>query len=157
EAARLGINRTAHAGESAGPASVVTAVEVMKVSRIGHGYRLLLDEQAYAKYALPGLIHFEGCPYSSVMTGAVAPDWTVHPMVRWANDNINFSISTDDPTCFDNCMNTEIELASLQIGLSLDQIKKCQLNAAKAAFLPEKEKYELVNLIQQAISSEKKN
>lgn len=53
----------------------------MKVTRIGHGYHLLDDKEAYQKYALPGIIHFEACPYSSIMTGAVKPIWKEHPIV----------------------------------------------------------------------------
>lgn len=59
----------------------------MKVNRIGHGYRIMQDESIYKKYALPSsphaTVHFEACPYSSVMTSAVTPDWKLHPLLRF--------------------------------------------------------------------------
>lgn len=64
-------------------------------------------------------------PLSSVMTASVSPDLSEHPVKRWASDDANFSINTDDPTCFDNSMATELELVSEKIGLSDYQIWKC--------------------------------
>lgn len=97
----------------------------MKVSRIGHGYHLLDNEESYQKYGLSGRIHFEGCPLSSYMTGSVPPNWKQHPFIKWVRDKVNFSISTDDPTCFDNTMITDCELAHYEIGLTIDEIKNC--------------------------------
>ncbi|KAI6175432.1 A-deaminase domain-containing protein [Aphelenchoides bicaudatus] len=110
----LGIHRTVHAGESGGAQSVIR------------------DEEAYKKFALEGRLHLEACPFSSVMTAAVSPTWTEHPVKRWAKDGANFSISTDDPTCFDN---------------SVAKIWQCQLNAAHSAFLEDSEKEKLVQRI----------
>lgn len=125
EAAKRGIHRTVHAGESGGPKEVVLAVTDMCAERIGHGYRLTNDETSYKKYALEERIHFEACPYSSVLTGAVPHDWKAHPIARWAKDNVNFSINTDDPTCFDNTVLTDMRIAEHDIGLSIHQLWKC--------------------------------
>ncbi|KAL3313853.1 hypothetical protein Ciccas_007536 [Cichlidogyrus casuarinus] len=43
EANRIGLFRTAHAGENGNAASVRQAIEIFDVSRIGHGYRVLDD------------------------------------------------------------------------------------------------------------------
>jgi adenosine deaminase len=147
EAAARGIHRTVHAGESGGPQEVIVAMEEMKAQRIGHGYRLLKDEAAYQKYAVQQQIHLEGCPYSSVMTGAVPLNWPEHPIERWARDGVNFSINTDDPVCFGNSMYSELCLAKHNIGISVEQLWKCQLNAAKSSFLPDEEKATLVQRI----------
>jgi len=104
---------------------VVKAIEEMGSMRIGHGYRVVWDEEIYRKYALPGKIHYESCPLSSIMTGSVSSDWSQHPIVRWARDGVNFSLSTDDPTCFDNSLTEEMMLARHELGLSLQQIKQC--------------------------------
>ncbi|TMS40071.1 hypothetical protein L596_006497 [Steinernema carpocapsae] len=144
EAARRGINRTVHAGESGGPKEVVTAIDTMKAQRIGHGYRLVHDEAAYQKYAVEKHTHLEGCPYSSIMTGAVPLDWPNHPIRRWVKDRVNFSLSTDDPTCFDNSMMSELVLARKELGLTVHQLWQCQYNAAEASFLPPSEKKQLL-------------
>lgn len=98
------------------------------------------DEEAYKKYALDGRLHLEACkfleffkftiaeclgPLSSVMTAAVAPEWTEHPVKRWAKDGANYSISTDDPTCFDNSLASELALATEKIGLTDLEIWQC--------------------------------
>lgn len=65
-----GIHRTVHSGE-AGPASnVKEAIEVLRAERIGHGYRVLDDDDVY-RLAKQKKVHFEECPTSSVKTGAV--------------------------------------------------------------------------------------
>ncbi|KAI6220334.1 hypothetical protein M3Y99_01613700 [Aphelenchoides fujianensis] len=149
-AEELGIHRTVHAGESAGAQSVVRGVEEMKVERIGHGYHLTDNEAAYQKYAKDMRIHLEACPLSSMMTGAVDEDWTKHPVVKWAHDGVNFSLSTDDPTCFDNSTESELSLAVDKIGLTVLQLWQCQLNAAHSCFLPDNEKAALVERIRAA-------
>ncbi|CAL2046239.1 unnamed protein product [Caenorhabditis brenneri] len=149
EAFKRGVHRTVHAGESGGPKEVHRAIHEMHAERIGHGYRVMRDEQMYIEnFVNSKSIHLESCPYSSVMTGAVPLDWKNHPIIRWAKDDVNFSISRDDPTCFDNSMLSELALAHEQIGLDIHQLWKAQLNAAKACFLPDDEKAELVKLVE---------
>ncbi|CAI5448494.1 unnamed protein product [Caenorhabditis angaria] len=151
EAYRRGIHRTVHAGESGGPKEVLRAIEDMHAERIGHGYRVMRDEQMYIdNFVTKQNVHLEACPYSSVMTGAVPLDWPNHPIARWAKDDINFSVSRDDPTCFDNTMKSELTLVHDQIGLTVHQLWKAQLNAARSTFLPEAEKAELVKRVEAA-------
>lgn len=123
-----GIHRTVHAGEAAGAGSVVRAVDEMHAERVGHGYHLLDDPASYNKYAIKERLHLEACPLSSVMTGSVKLDWPKHPIVQWAADDANFSLSTDDPTCFDNSYGSELNLVAGKIGLTVRQIWKCVSN-----------------------------
>ncbi|PIC33858.1 hypothetical protein B9Z55_013690 [Caenorhabditis nigoni] len=149
EAYKRGIHRTVHAGESGGPKEVMRAIEDMHAERIGHGYRIMRDEELYIEnFVNSKHVHLEACPYSSVMTGAVPLDWKNHPIARWAQDDVNFSVSRDDPTCFDNTMLSELTLAHKQVGLTINQLWKAQLNAARSCFLPEDEKAELVKLVE---------
>jgi len=46
------------------------ALDVLHAERIGHGYRVIQDEAAYAR-CLRQNVHFEVCPASSILTGAV--------------------------------------------------------------------------------------
>ncbi|GMR49265.1 hypothetical protein PMAYCL1PPCAC_19460, partial [Pristionchus mayeri] len=145
EAYKKGIHRTVHAGESGGAKEVISALNEMHAERIGHGYRILRDEEAYRKYFIhQRRAHLEGCPLSSVMTGAVDPDWSKHPVKRWAEDGVHFSISRDDPTCFDNTHKNEMDLVHTKIGLTIHQLWKAQLNAANASFAEEPLKNEII-------------
>ena len=81
EAAELGIHRTVHAGE-VGPAKCVQqALDVLKAQRIGHGYRVLEDEELYQR-CLRDKVHFEVCPTSSLLTGAQPLSYFYHAVCR---------------------------------------------------------------------------
>lgn len=81
EAAELGIHRTVHAGE-VGPAKCVQqALDVLKAQRIGHGYRVLEDEELYQR-CLRDKVHFEVCPTSSILTGAQPLSYFYHAVCR---------------------------------------------------------------------------
>ncbi|XP_023930667.1 adenosine deaminase-like isoform X2 [Lingula anatina] len=148
EAEWLGLSRTVHAGEN-GPAEIVReAVYDMHAQRLGHGYHVLDDETLYKAVREKG-VHFEACPVSSHMTGSVSTDWTKHPILRFARDGVNFSVNTDDPLLIGGFLSSEYETCTEKIGLSLEQIRNANLNAARATFLPEDEKQSLLKQLQE--------
>ena len=58
-------------------------------------------------------IHFETCPTSSILTGSVPLSQAAlikHPIVQFAQDNVNFSINTDDTTVTDSPLENEYQL-----------------------------------------------
>lgn len=137
----MGIHRTVHAGE-AGPASNVQfAVKKLAAERIGHGYHVLQDAAIY-QMCKKRTIHFETCPYSSYLTGSVSPG-EKHPIVTFAEDNVSFSISKDDPTVTRSDLNAEYHLLE-QLGLNEVHFIRANLSAARASFLPEAEKEDLL-------------
>uniref|UniRef100_A0A7E4VY93 Adenosine deaminase n=1 Tax=Panagrellus redivivus TaxID=6233 RepID=A0A7E4VY93_PANRE len=149
-AAELGIPTTAHAGESGTANQVQHVIENMKVHRVGHGYHIIQNDTIYDKYAVSNkTIHFEACPTSSVMTSSMPMDWDKHAITRWAQDDVNFSLNTDDPTLFDTNMVKEMNFASEKFKMNLTQIWQTQLNAAKASFLPADLKAELIEVIEE--------
>ncbi|CAG2066898.1 unnamed protein product, partial [Timema podura] len=81
EASRLGIHRTVHAGEIGSAEMVKRAVEEYNSERIGHGYNVLSDPAVYDMCQKKD-IHFETCPWSSLLTGAVPLGVNKHPIVR---------------------------------------------------------------------------
>lgn len=111
----LGIHRTVHAGETGPASNVEYAVKSMFTERIGHGYHVLQDEAIYKRCLAQG-IHFETCPHSSYLTGAVPPG-KKHPIVRFAEDNANFSINKDDSTVTQTTLDDEYRLL-MQKGLN---------------------------------------
>lgn len=141
KAKELGIHRTVHAGE-AGPASNVSvAIQEMYAERIGHGYHIVDDETIY-KNILSSEIHFEVCPYSSYLTGSVSHD-IIHPVVRFAEDNLSFSINKDDTTIIGKTLDDEYDLLR-KLGLTDVHFTRANFNAAKSSFLSEEEKRELI-------------
>ena len=83
---------------------------MLHAERIGHGYKVLENTAIYAECRDKG-IHFETCPHSSILTGGVhMKDILNHPILRFAEDNTNFSINSDDPTITMSMMSDEIEM-----------------------------------------------
>ncbi|XP_066940825.1 adenosine deaminase-like isoform X5 [Macrobrachium rosenbergii] len=146
-----GIHRTVHAGE-AGPASCVqVAVEAFGAERIGHGYRVIEDEAIYDMCKREG-IHFETCPHSSYLTGAVKSLKCTskrHPVLRFAEDEASFSISTDDPTITFTTLSDEYRLLG-KWGFTEAQITRANFQAALHSFLSPEEKRDLVEQLKEA-------
>ncbi|WAR16297.1 ADA-like protein, partial [Mya arenaria] len=97
------------------------AIDEMNAERIGHGYRVLENEDLYAEIRRRG-IHLETCPISSICTGAVPEDVHKHPVVRFAHDKANFSINSDDPLVFDSCLFDDYK-ATREMGLDDSYIR----------------------------------
>ncbi|XP_022194270.2 adenosine deaminase isoform X1 [Nilaparvata lugens] len=143
EARKCGIHRTLHAGESGGPEMVQRALEIFHAERIGHGYHTVEDEKLFQN-CLKDRVHFETCPHSSILTGAVKlNDHKKHPIIRFAENDANFSISSDDPTVINKWVDSDYQLLQ-EWGLNSHHFKKANLNAAEACFLPQDEKAQLV-------------
>jgi len=152
EAKELGINRTVHAGE-VGPAKCVEqALSKLFAQRIGHGYRVLEDEELYAK-CLKDRVHFETCPTSSILTGAQPLSFFYHAVCRFCDDQANFSINTDDSMVTGTWTEQEYELVR-SWGLKESHLMRANINAMKASFLPENEKSEMLQKLYRAYGVE---
>ena len=168
EARELGVNRTVHAGE-VGPAKCVEqALDILHAQRIGHGYRVLEDEELYAR-CLREKVHFETCPTSSLLTGAQPLTFFYHAVCRsgpvhcplsssstdfrFADDGANFSINTDDPMVTGTWTEEEYELVR-SWGLKEVHLTRANVNALKASFVPEDEKSVLLKKLYKAYNIE---
>jgi len=134
----LGIHRTVHAGEVGNPKCVEQALDRLYAERIGHGYKVVEDASLYAR-CLQDRVHFETCPTSSIMTGAQPLSIFYHAVCRFADDQANFSINSDDPMVTGTWTEQEYELVQ-SWGLTEAHLVRCNVNALKASFLPEAEK-----------------
>uniref|UniRef100_A0A8D0VNC7 Adenosine deaminase n=1 Tax=Sus scrofa TaxID=9823 RepID=A0A8D0VNC7_PIG len=136
---------TAHAGlHSAGP----QAVDTLKTERLGHGYHTLEDEALYTRLRQANM-HFEVCPWSSYLTGAWKPG-TEHAVIRFKNDQANYSLNTDDPLIFKSTLDTDYQMTKRDMGFTEEEFKRLNINAAKSSFLPDDEKTELLDLLYKA-------
>jgi len=142
-AASMGLHRTVHAGEDGPAVQVKFAIEEMLAERIGHGYHVVDDPQIYSDCLKAG-VHFETCPHSSLLTGAVDKSCSKHPIVRFAEDEANFSINRDDPTLMQGNLDDNYKLLRT-FGLSEAHFTRANFNAARSSFLPTDEKKQLIN------------
>lgn len=97
-AARAGLRRCAHAGESSGAGAVREAIELLGAERIDHGIGCLEDPALVADLARRG-VPLDVCPTSNVVLGLVQ-DLSVHPVERLRCAGVAVSVNTDDPLLY---------------------------------------------------------
>ncbi|XP_049268412.1 adenosine deaminase isoform X2 [Rhipicephalus sanguineus] len=148
-AKHLGISRTAHAGESGGYQSVMDAMVKLHCDRVGHGYRVFQDPTGKTfKMAQEKNLHFEACPYSSVLTGGCPLSSQKHSIIRFAEEDANFSISKDDTTITGSTLDDEYDFLR-QLGLTEAHFIRANLNAARSCFLSAPEKKDLIESLKE--------
>lgn len=152
KAKELNIPITLHAGESSTNATnnVKLAVEQYGASRIGHGYRAVKEETIMAECRSRS-IHFEICPTSSDETGGWEYEnkkWNEHPCVTMRDQELSYSLSSDDPAVFHTSLAWQYRLALVKMGLTREDLVRSNFNAIEAAFVDESEKIRLRETLQ---------
>lgn len=152
EAKQAGLRVTIHAGEWGGAGNVREAIESAGADRIGHGVRVMEDEEVIALACERGTT-FEVCPTSNYQSGVV-PALSVHPLPRMIRAGLNVTVNTDDPSVSRIDLSHEYRLACEELGLPLEVLKKNILNAARASFLPDSEREKLTRRLQRELGLE---
>jgi len=134
-----GLKVLAHAGEDVGPESIWSALNSLKVSRIGHGISAIFDEKL-EKHLEENKIPLEVCPMSNIFTGKYASSYTDHPIRKLYDDGLYVTVNSDDPTIFGAELNDEY-YNLLKYGVfTLEEIFLLIKNNLFATFMTEKEK-----------------
>ncbi|MCE9579773.1 MAG: adenosine deaminase [Deltaproteobacteria bacterium] len=136
------INCTAHAGEAFGPDSIAQAIHKCGAHRIGHGTRLV-ENGDLLNYVNDHRIPLEVCPSSNLQTKA-ANGWEGHPVDFFVDYGLRVTINTDNRLMTDTTVSKEIWLCHRNYGWSLDQIKDIIIAGFKSAFMPYREKADLL-------------
>lgn len=110
-----GLGSVPHAGETAGPESIRSALEALGANRIRHGIHAADDPALMTELIERGVV-LDVCPTSNVATGAV-PSLSEHPLPRLAAAGVACSISTDDPAMFGVDLPSELAVAE-QLGVT---------------------------------------
>lgn len=137
------VNCTAHAGEAFGPESIAQAIHYLGAHRIGHGTRLREDGDLL-NYVNDHRIPLEVCPTSNVQTGAV-PDLASHPLKFYFDYGLRVTINTDNRLITDTTVTKEMWLAHKEMLLSLEDLKTIIVSGFKSAFLPFREKADMLS------------
>ena len=114
-----GLHLVCHAGETAGPESVLGALAI-GAERIGHGIAAAKDPALMAQLRDDN-IPLEVCISSNVCTGAVA-SLEEHPVRTLYDAGVPITIHTDDPAFFRTTLTREYELAERVFGLPLEEM-----------------------------------
>jgi adenosine deaminase len=136
EARAAGLRTTVHAGEWTGAATVRHALEKMRVTRIGHGGRVMEDPEVVALALEKGAV-FEICLSSNLHSGVIS-DLGGHPLPEMIQAGLSVTLNSDDPGVSNVTLAQEYGLAVKTLGLSLTTLVATVLTAAQAAFLDQR-------------------
>ena len=145
------VNCTAHAGEAYGPESIGQALHYLGAHRIGHGVRLREDGDLL-NYVNDHRIPLECCPSSNGQTRAV-DDMKTHPLKFYFDYGLRVTINTDNRLITDTTVSREYLIAHQQLGLSLEDLTTIMVSGFKSAFLPFREKQDLLRAVNSEIDT----
>ena len=145
-----GIHITAHAGEASGPGSVWETLENFAPSRIGHGARSAEDKKLM-EHLKNKKIHLEICPSCNVQT-SMYEEYKNHPVDELKKAGVSLNINTDCRTIVDITLNKEYNKLHETFGWAKQDFYECNVNALKAAFIPEELKNRLIEKLTKAYS-----
>jgi adenosine deaminase len=138
-AAKAGLKRTAHAGEFGCPwTNVRSAIEVLKVDRIDHGYTVL-DNPDYARRCAESGIVFTVVPTNSYYLRTLPRErWALdHPIRHMPARGIRVHPNTDDPTFHNVTPTLAWQMMMRDFGFGLDELRAFMLNGLDAAWIDE--------------------
>jgi adenosine deaminase len=133
---------TIHAGEGGPATNVKEAIEELGAERVGHGVRVLENENIVALARERGTA-FEVCVTSNYQSGVVN-SLDTHPLMEMLDAGLNVTINTDDPSISRITLSHEYYTACEDLHMPQPVLKQRILAAARACFLPENEKEKLV-------------
>jgi adenosine deaminase len=144
------VNLTIHAGEAYGPESIAQAVHVCGAHRIGHGVRLR-EHGDLLNYVNDHRIPLEMCPSSNVQTGSVT-GISSHPLKFYFDFGLRVTVNTDNRLITDTTCTRELLLAHRELGFTLDDLCTLCVQGFKSAFLPYREKADLLAQVNREIA-----
>lgn len=146
EAREAGLHLTAHAGESTGPASIWSAINI-GAERIGHALSAVQDPElieVLAQRQIPLELNLT----SNLRTGC-CPALGEHPFRFYFESGLMVTLNSDDPPMFGSTLEEEYVLAHREFALSLEQMRELAANAVEASFLAPGRKLALLREIEQ--------
>ena len=137
QAREAGFKTTAHAGEFGTPwTHVQTAVEVLKVDRVDHGYTLIERPELARRYAEQGLI-FTVVPTNTYYLRTLPADrWALdHPIRQMPALGFRIHPNTDDPTLHQVNPTLTWWMMMRDFGFQLDDLRQFMLNGIDGAWV----------------------
>lgn len=133
----LGVPLTIHAGEAAGPGSVVEAL-AFHPRRIGHGVRSVEDTALVDRLAREG-IPLELCPTSNLQTHIFA-SMGEYPLRQLLKAGVRATVNTDNMTVSGVTLASEFQRLMDTFSLTASELETLVRNASEASFASPEEK-----------------
>ncbi len=141
----LGYQITIHAGETGSYENVITAIEALHATRIGHG--LAISQAPHAqKLVFETQTTLEMCPTSNLQTKAIE-SYDIYPFADFLNTGIRATLNTDNRTVSNVTLSHEIEKMYLSLSPFKENFSKAYLNAVEASFANDTVKAHLRSLL----------
>ncbi len=146
------INTTLHAGEAFGPESIHQAIHYCGAHRIGHGTRLL-EDQDLMHYVNDHRIALEVCLLSNVQTRTVR-SLEEHPFKFYYEQGIRVTLNTDNRLVSNTTLSQEYLRAKETFDLSLNDFRDIIINGFKSAFLSHQERRDMIHSVVDELEAE---
>ena len=145
EAKAAGLRLTAHAGESMGPESIWSALNI-GAERVGHALTAQQDNELMEVLA-ERQIPLELNVTSNIRTGC-CDRFEAHPVKEYFDRGLMVTLNSDDPPMFGSNLLEEYVLAHERYGFTLDQMRELAANAVEASFLEPERKIALLQAVE---------
>lgn len=144
-AADAGLGCTVHAGEFAPASSMIEAMTLLPITRIGHGVNCIDSAKAMDMLKEKG-IALELCPTSNIFLG-LFPDMNHHPLPKLLEAGIKICINSDDPPFMSTTLGQEYKRVQASYQYSDAIMNGITKMALKAAFVDETTRMALLNML----------
>lgn len=148
EAKASGLRLTAHAGESVGPESIWSAINI-GAERIGHALAAQHDSElleVLAQRQIPLEINIT----SNIKTGC-CKRFEEHPVKKYFESGLMITLNSDDPPMFGSDLLGEYVLAQQTYGFTMEQMRELAANAVEASFLDPTKKLGLLQRVERYV------
>jgi len=138
-----GLRTTAHAGEFGMPwTNVRTALDLLQVDRIDHGYTVVDAPDFAAECAARGVV-FTVVPTNSYYLRTLPRErWALdHPIRRMPGLGLRIHPNTDDPTLHHVTPTLAWTMMVSAFGFGVDDLRGFMLNGVAAAWIPEEQRH----------------
>ena len=136
-ARRAGLKTTAHAGEFGLPwPNIATALDVLEVDRIDHGYTVLQNLDLVSRCVEQGVV-FTVVPTNSYYLRTLPPArWALdHPIRRMPAHGLMIHPNTDDPTLHRVTPTEAWHMMMKDFGFDLDDLRRFMENGLHGAWI----------------------
>lgn len=148
-AARAGLRRTAHQGETTPPAAIASCLDVLGAERIDHGLTLLDDPELTRRVA-DRRIPLTVCPTSNIRIANAVPRLQDHPYADMRAAGLLATLNTDDPAMIDLDLATEYAAVQAAYGYSWQDMVSIAVDGVEATWLDDAERTQLRHRVEAA-------
>ncbi len=143
-----GLHLTAHQGENSPAAAAATAVDVLRIERLDHGFSVLEDPDLTRRLA-QWRLRFTVCPNANVR---INPDrfehLADHPVAKMREAGLLVTLNTDDPAMIDLDLTEEFSRTAEVFGWNWEDLVALSLDAVDAASLDDDDHRRLRDRVQ---------